>query len=119
MPNIIDYSIASSEQIEGALCKQLENIRLARNITQAQLARKAGVSLRTIGRLEKGQGVSLDTLIRVLTALGLQQNLQNFLPDPTIRPFERIHTGGTERLRARPKAIHEKKTAWVWGDELT
>jgi transcriptional regulator with XRE-family HTH domain len=117
MSTKIDYSIATSEQIEGALCKQLENIRLARNITQAQLARESGVALRTIGRLEKGKGVSLDTFIRILIALRLQHNLKTLLPDPTVRPIERVHFGGAERKRARPRQINKENSTWSWGDE--
>jgi hypothetical protein len=44
MAYIIDFSIASSEQIEAALSKQLENIRLVKSLTQTQLARAAGVA---------------------------------------------------------------------------
>jgi transcriptional regulator with XRE-family HTH domain len=112
----IDFSIANSDQIESALTERLENIRLERNITQAQLAQEAGVTLRTIRRLEKGQGVSCDTFIRVLIALRLQQNLQILLPDPAIRPIERIRTGG-ERQRARPARPKKEGSAWTWGDE--
>ena len=117
MPTKIDFSIATSEQIEGALCRQLESIRLTRNLTQAQLAREAGISLRTIGRLEKGLGVSLDTFIRALTALGLQTNLQTLLPDPNVRPIERVYFGGTERKRARPVQTDPEKSTWSWGDD--
>jgi transcriptional regulator with XRE-family HTH domain len=113
----IDYSVATSEQIESALCKRLESIRLTRNMTQVQLAKEAGVSPRTIGRLEKGQGVSVDTFIRVLTALGIQQNLEALLPDPTVRPIERIGIGGRERKRARPTSPSGSEIAtWSWGD---
>jgi transcriptional regulator with XRE-family HTH domain len=113
----IDYSVATSEQIESALCKRLESIRLTRNMTQVQLAKEAGVSPRTIGRLEKGQGVSVDTFIRVLTALGIQQNLEALLPDPTVRPIERIGIGGRERKRARPTSQSGSEiAAWSWGD---
>jgi len=117
MSSIMDYSTATSEQIEASLCKQIEAIRLSRNLTQAQLALESGVALRTIGRMEKGQGVSLDTFIRVLTALKLQHALAALLPDPTIRPMERIQTGGRERLRARPRQIAEEQGPWAWGDE--
>jgi transcriptional regulator with XRE-family HTH domain len=117
MVDVIDYSIATSEQLEAALCKKLEHIRLARNITQVDLADQAGVSLRTIRRLEKGQGVSLDTFIRVLIALGIQQNLQTLLPDPSIRPIDRVNMGGTERKRASSRKTSLEKTPWVWGDE--
>ena len=113
----IDFSIATSEQVETALCKRLESIRLSRNITQVQIADEAGVSIRTIGRMEKGQGVSLDTFIRVLSALGIQQNLETVLPDPGIRPAERISNSGNERKRARPKQSANKSTVWSWGDE--
>ena len=113
----IDFSVATSDQIEAALCKRLENIRLSRNITQIQLAKEAGVSLRTIGRLEKGQGVSVDTFIRILTALGIQQNLEALLPDPTVRPVERVGIGGGgERKRARPDLHRDERAMWSWGD---
>lgn len=112
----IDFSVATSDQIEAALCERLENIRLSRNITQIQLAKEAGVSPRTIGRLEKGQGVSVDTFIRVLTALGIQQNLEALLPDPTVRPVERVGIGGGERKRARPGLHSDEGAMWSWGD---
>ena len=112
----IDFSVAASDKIETALCKRLESIRLSRNITQAQLAEEAGVSPRTIGRLEKGQGVSMDTFIRIMMALSIQQNLEALLPDPSVRPIERIGMGAAERKRARPtKSIGELPT-WSWGD---
>lgn len=112
----IDFTVATSDQIEAALCKRLEHIRLSRNTTQIQLAGQAGVSARTIGRLEKGQGVSLDTFIRVLMALGIQQNLEALLPDPTVRPIERVGIGGRERKRARPGLTGNESAAWSWGD---
>lgn len=112
----IDFSVATSEQIEAALCKRLEDIRLSRNTTQEQLAAEAGVSPRTIGRLEKGQGVSVDTLIRVLKALGIQQNLEALLPDPTVRPIDRVGIGRGERKRARPTPTADQPAEWSWGD---
>ncbi len=114
----IDFSIATSEQIEAAICMRLKNIRLTRNITQASLAKEAGVSLRTIRRLEKGQGVSFDTFIRVLIAFGIQHNFEGLLPDPTIRPYERVVHGGTERLRASTRPSVKENEPWSWGDEM-
>ena len=111
-----EFSVATSDQIEAALCKRLESIRLFRNITQAQLAEEAGVSPRTIGRLEKGQGVSVDTFIRIMMALGIQQNLEALLPDPTVRPIERVGIGAGERKRARPTQSGDERPSWSWGD---
>ncbi len=117
MPFEIDFSIATSEQVEAALCRRLENIRLLRNITRVQLAGQAGISVKTLARLEKGEGVSLDTFIRVLTALGVQGNLVNLLPDPAIRPVERMQYDGKERKRARPGKFRKEDSTWAWGDE--
>jgi transcriptional regulator with XRE-family HTH domain len=116
MRNNMDFSVASSQQIEEALGKQLRNIRLSRNITQSKLAKEAGVSTPTIGRLERGKGISLDTFIRVLIALGIQHNLSALLPDPNIRPMERISTIGVERQRARPESSGKMASPWEWGD---
>ena len=113
----VDFNSANSEQIESALFDRLETIRLARNLTQAQLATMTGLSLRTINRLGKGDGTSLDTFIRVLTALGLQANLATLLPDPAVRPVERMALG-RERRRARPQNPSPVPgTAWQWAED--
>jgi transcriptional regulator with XRE-family HTH domain len=115
----IDFTAASSEQIETALGERIERIRLSRNITQQQLADEAGVSLRTVRRLAKGEGVSLDTFIRVLSALRIQTNLKLLLPDPSVSPVERVRTQRSERLRARPDAGATAASGWTWADEET
>jgi transcriptional regulator with XRE-family HTH domain len=117
MQNKIDFSIATSDQIEGYLYNQLKNIRLTRNFTQAQLAKESGVAIGTIRRLEEGKSVSLNTFIRIMIALDIQQNLETLLPDPTIRPIERVNTGGSERKRARPVQSDSENSTWTWGDE--
>lgn len=113
----IDFSAAPADQIEQALCERLEAIRLARNLTQAELAREAGVSLRTISRLAAGQGITLETLIRVMTALGLAGNFAALLPDPSVRPIERATRRGKEHQRARPRRHDPEPPAWTWGSE--
>ena len=117
MLNKIDISIATSEQIEDFLYGQLKRIRLTRNFTQVQLAQEAGVASQTVKRLEQGQSVSLNTFIRIMMALDLQHNLESLLPDPTIRPIERVNSGGSERKRARPVKTDTENSAWAWGDE--
>lgn len=116
----IDYALANSEQIVRDLGARLERIRLSRNLTQAELADEAGVSKRTIMRLERGVGPTLDTFIRVLLALGMSSNLAALLPDADVRPMERVLNRGRERQRARratPKA--KPATPFRWGDEAT
>lgn len=118
MRNKIDFSIATSDQIEGYLSHQLKKIRLSRNITQAQLAEESGVAIATIRRFEEGKRVTLNTFIRIMMAFDLQYQLEALLPDLSIRPIERIETGGSERRRARPVQSDDEPAPWIWGDEL-
>jgi putative transcriptional regulator len=113
----MDFSLASSSQVEKAICQRIDQIRISRNITQKQLAREAGVSLKTITRLENGEGVTLNTFIRVISALGLISNLEMLLPDPSLQPLQLINNSAKPRLRARPKTDKSKNKNWKWGDE--
>lgn len=119
-----------SNTVEGEqqdLGSRIARIRLSRNIPQAALARESGASLRSIRRLEAGENVSLDTLLRVLRALGLGNRLAGALPDPDVRPVERIRHEGRERQRARGgpavskapvnKTGVSKASDWAWGED--
>jgi transcriptional regulator with XRE-family HTH domain len=117
MAHKIDFSIATSNQIEKALCQQLENIRLAQNITQHQLALDAGLSVQTIKRMAQGKGITVDTFIRILIALGLQENLAALLPVFNVRPIERIKMKGSERKRARPILGTADPHPWAWHED--
>lgn len=116
--------MASNDQIFPAtlesrrhdLGARVARVRLGQNLTQAGLAQEAGTSLRSVKRLEAGENASLDTLLRVLVALGFGDHLLNALPDPDIRPVERVGRGGRERQRARGRSAVPKATDWAWGD---
>ena len=97
------------------LLERLEAIRLSLNISQIDLARAAGVSRSTVARMTQGQSVSLDSFVRVMLALGLADQLEALLPDPTVRPVELVKFGGRQRRRARGKRT-KKTDTWVWGD---
>ncbi|KAF1018545.1 MAG: hypothetical protein GAK30_03614 [Paracidovorax wautersii] len=99
------------------LGERLARLRLSRNLTQARLARESGASVSSIKRLEAGDNTSLDTLLRVLGVLGLEDRLLQALPDPSVRPIERVRHGGRERQRAREQAETPKATDWAWGEE--
>ncbi len=109
--------VKSPQALATDLGSKIKRLRLARNITQTKLARTAGVSERTLRRLESGNGATLDTLVRVLSALKLEQNLELLVPDPRIRPIERIRTGGNERQRSRSVKTNQPAKQWQWGPQ--
>lgn len=115
MAHKVDFSTASSEAIIEALCQRLDDIRLSRNLSQAQLAAEAGVSRSTLTRLADGQSISMDSFVRILQALRLTDHLAALLPDPAVRPVDRVRLDGAERRRARGKRA--APPVWTWGDE--
>ena len=116
MTHKVDFSIASSEAIESALGQQLDAIRLSRNLTQAELAEQAGISRSTFTRLvQDGKGISLDSFIRILQALQLHDHLQALLPDPGLRPLERLQQSSKQRQRAR--GTTKNSQPWSWNDD--
>jgi transcriptional regulator with XRE-family HTH domain len=113
-------NITGTSTVEAALREvgeRLSKIRLSRNLTQTSLARDAGASVSSVKRLEAGENVSLDTFVRVLMALGLTGHLSAFLPNPEVRPIERVKRHGHERQRARGAASVTKATDWAWGED--
>ena len=105
------------EGLRERLGARLAQLRLSRNQTQANLARQAGVSVSSVKRLEAGETTSLDNHLRVLVALGVGDRLLGCLPDPTVRPVERVALGGRERRRARATPEPVPASSWAWGSE--
>lgn len=56
----------------GTFPNRVRELREHRLMTQAQLARKAKVALRTIHSVEKGMNCRMDTKRKILLALGLR-----------------------------------------------
>tara|TARA_R110002124_G_scaffold183401_4_gene350820 strand:+ start:51438 stop:51788 length:351 start_codon:yes stop_codon:yes gene_type:complete len=97
---------------------RLSRYRLNRNQTQEALAEEAGVSLRTLIRIEGGESVQLTNLIRVLRALGLLGNLEALIPSPPLSPIQQVRMQGKQRQRASSAPDEpDRKKPWTWGDE--
>lgn len=91
---------------DEALCeagKRLAQIRLGRNITQQELALRAGVSKRSLERLEAGEGgLRLGVFFAVCGVLGLMSGFESLLPEVQLSPQD-ILEKRTLPKRARKK----------------
>lgn len=108
-------NVKSPEVIAQEIGQKLERLRLSRNVTQSQLATDAGISERTLRRLEAGNNPTLDSLVRVLIALKIQDNADLLVPDSRIRPIERVRTKGMERQRSSSTKAVKTPKKWEWG----
>ena len=106
---------------DGALLRRLGErllqYRLNRNITQAALAKEAGVSVRTINRVERGHSTQLSNFLRLLRSLGLLENMDALVPEPALSPIQQIKLHGKSRKRASSEEPVKDKEVWAWGDE--
>jgi len=98
------------------LGQRIARYRLSRNLRQEDVAEAAGLNRVTVGKLERGGG-NLETLARVMRALGLGDRILDIVPDARIRPMDSRSTSGEPRLRARPRHETGEEAPWSWGDE--
>jgi transcriptional regulator with XRE-family HTH domain len=109
----------SDEAVLSEIGSRLATVRLSRNQTQAQLAAEAGVSLRTLSRLESGAvATQLSGFVRVCRALDLLGGMNNLVPEPAPSPLAMVKLHGRSRKRASASGRADPLTtkAWTWGD---
>ena len=67
--------------------RRLAQIRLGRNLSQEELSSRAGVSKRSLERLESGSGgLRLNVFFAVCGVLGLTPGFETLLPEQQLTP---------------------------------
>lgn len=89
--------------------ERIQRERLNQNMTQAELAERAGLGARTVRSLEAGQKPTVETLIRALRGLGKLGTIDAFLPEPGLSPLQLAKLQGRERQRASGRRTTRKK----------
>jgi len=85
-------------QKPGSHPNRVRELREDRLMTQAQLARKARVALRTIHSVEKGMNCRMDTKRKILLALGMRFDDKDQVFPPNRRGY--AHSAGLASLGA-------------------
>lgn len=85
--------------------KDVATWRRLRNLTQAQLAERAGVATNTLRRLEAGEGATtLENLLRILRILGVLDSFSRSL-DPYASDIGRLRSDQRLPKRVRPRKL--------------
>ena len=124
----IDKSLTDAA-ILRLIGERLARLRLAKNLTQAQLAEQAGLSLRTVQRLELGEAATqLSGFVRVCRALGIVAGFDTLVPEQTASPMQQLaqlaqlKRAGNLRKRASGGRLGRQPTAgepqkkWTWSE---
>jgi hypothetical protein len=81
-------------------------------ISQADLARKAGIGLTPLKRFEKTGAITLRNLVAILRALDLLDGLDTLVPEPgTPGPLALLDAERTKRQRVRAPRATAKRTS--------
>ena len=107
----------ADEAILSELGRRLARQRLDLQLTQAEAAAQAGVSKRTLERVEAGGSAQLSSLVRILRVLDALPHLENLLPEPGPSPMELLRRRGKTRKRASTRGrVAKKHQPWTWDD---
>jgi putative transcriptional regulator len=109
----MDFYALSDKSIQEELGRRIKTLRLRKNITQKKLSEATMLSLNAIKALESGKG-KLSTMITILRELNTLEQLNNFIPDPSISPLELAKLQGKQRQRASERLQEKSEDQSEW-----
>lgn len=110
------HRLMSDAALLQELGQRIARLRLERNLSQAQLAEQAGISKRTLERLEAGAAATqLSLFLRVLRQLDLLERLDLLLPEPQPSPIALLERQEGRRKRASRRPQSKPEAPWSWG----
>ena len=110
--------LMTDDAVLAEIGNRIARYRIDQQVTQADLAEQAGVSKRTVERVEAGASMQFSTVIRILRVLDLLPGLDRMIPAPSPRPMDLLKHKGKLRQRASSGQRSNKlPKKWSWGDE--
>jgi len=109
----------SISELQSDLGRRVRQLRLWRNLDQRTVAEKAGISLRALGKLENGQGSTLETFLRTLRALDYVKGIETLAPEPTVNPLAILKTSKYPQRVRRPRKTKSPNPALGKGEAGT
>ncbi len=103
--------LTTDKEILRELGQRLTRIRKQQGYIQEALAKKAGIGVATLRRIEHGQDSQMESWFKLLRALELTQSIEQLLPENFDSPM-------AEALAAKKRRRKTSQLpATAWGDE--
>lgn len=100
--------LLDDDQIIRKLAESIREKRLQLDMTQAELAKRANVSLPTVKKFESGSPPSFKTVVSIMRALGELARVELMMPVISESPRE-IFEREAKSLKKRKRASRERK----------
>lgn len=107
----IDALTPKSNAIEE-LGKRLARVRKQQGLTQAQLAKEAGLGIATLRRIEDGKDAQMSSWYKLLKALNMVSAINALVPETFNSPMSEVKS-----QRKRSRKTEKTERIALWGDE--
>jgi len=110
--------LLADEAILAEIGERIARTRLDLSVTQAEVAEQAGVSKRTLERIESGASAQMSSLIRIMRVLDLLPGLEQMIPAVGPSPMNLLRRKGKVRQRASSRRHSDRSDEpWSWDDD--
>lgn len=98
------FTLISGKEAAAKIGKSIRQHRIARNITQREMAERTSVSPSTIKRIEAGGLGSLRDVMTIAVELNIEHDILNAIPRAPLRSLDDLDADGHRIQRVRTRA---------------
>ncbi len=112
----MDLYALTNDAIMRQMGTKLKELRIEKNMKQADLADTSGVSVFTISSVENGKTTSLLTIVQLLRALGHLDYLDSFFQEETVSPiaYAKLLKNNKKKVRVKSSSTDTNKGDSEW-----
>lgn len=104
----INWKSLKDDKVLQQLGKELRRMRLSSNLSQAEVAQRAGLDRTTVVKLEAGRAATLLTVVQVLRAMDRLDVLDRFHEEPQLTPYQLVEQQEKYLAKQRKRASRKK-----------
>lgn len=93
----------TKSEIAKEIANRCRELRLEQNLSQQELANRAGIAARTYRRFEQEGNISLERLVAVLHSLNRISELESILLPAPVQDLDEIEKAKPTRKRSRAR----------------
>lgn len=117
MTNMKIENLITDDAILTEFGQRLARHRIELQLTQAEVAERAGISKRTLERVESGAAAQMSNIVRIFRVLELLPALDRLIPEIKQRPMDLLKLKGKTRQRVSSKRNTQLQQTWSWDDD--
>ena len=98
----------TNEEIAKSIGKRFAAIRVERRFTQAEMSERSGIALSTLQKFELTGKIAFHSLIELMRALNILEDLDLLAQLPPISPLEMVELQKKSRTKPTRRVRHGK-----------